>query len=89
MNLRHAAALALVGWYLMAPPLSKDGDRVNENAPLSTWIITQSFDSARECERFWVFMDSKVDANVNLSPVVKQGHHLSVCVASDDPRLAK
>jgi hypothetical protein len=23
MNLRHAAALALVGWYLMAPPLIK------------------------------------------------------------------
>jgi hypothetical protein len=23
MNLRHAAALALVGWYLMVPPMYK------------------------------------------------------------------
>jgi hypothetical protein len=23
MNLRHAAALALVGWYLMMPPINK------------------------------------------------------------------
>ncbi len=31
MNLRHAAALALVGLYLMTPPISY-GD-LNENAP--------------------------------------------------------
>ena len=44
MNLRHAAALALVGWYLMVPPLS------NPSAPLSKWNLYRSYDTARECE---------------------------------------
>jgi len=26
MMLRHTAALALVGWYLMVPPMSPDGN---------------------------------------------------------------
>jgi hypothetical protein len=34
MNRRHAAALALVGWYLMIPPF--DGKSVNINSPLSS-----------------------------------------------------
>jgi hypothetical protein len=33
MNLRHAVALALVGWYLMVPPQSLDTSGVSrENA---------------------------------------------------------
>jgi hypothetical protein len=49
MNLRHAAALALIGWYLMAPPLSKDG-KPNLSAPLSQWNQTGGFDSAKACD---------------------------------------
>ena len=41
MNLRHAAALALVGWYLMVPPFSKTDQYGNTHAdpsaPLSEW----------------------------------------------------
>jgi hypothetical protein len=44
VNPRHAAALALVGWYLMLPPVSH-GD-FNENVPLSGWRIVQRFDTA-------------------------------------------
>jgi hypothetical protein len=43
MTLRKAAALALVGWYLMMPPWGK------LNAPLSEWVVYQSFDSAENC----------------------------------------
>ncbi len=47
MNLRHAAALALVGWYLMLLP--KD-DPTYGVFPVS-WSATQgSFDTAKECE---------------------------------------
>jgi hypothetical protein len=50
MNLRHAAALALVGWYLMVPlpgndPIPNAGVR-----SFLKWIHLQSFDSAAECE---------------------------------------
>ena len=51
MNLRHAAALALVGWYLMVPPL-KNGEIIpDEKAPLSEWKTVMSGNSSLFCER--------------------------------------
>ncbi len=44
----RAAALALVGWYLMVPPWSGPG-AFNADAPLSSWLICGSFDSAVQC----------------------------------------
>jgi len=62
MNPRHAAALALVGWYLMIPPKIEgwyfkdwhffNGVRADERAPLDNWKILKSFDSAGECEAY-------------------------------------
>jgi hypothetical protein len=49
MDLRHAAALALVGWYLMMPPIGSDG-KIYYNAPISQWHINSSYDKAAECE---------------------------------------
>jgi hypothetical protein len=54
MNLRHAAALALVGWYLMVPPVGKndDGDIViGIVRPFHDWFISRNYDSAEECRR--------------------------------------
>jgi len=63
MNPRHAAALALVGWYLMVPPFkpnsmpqpsftlpSLEARVLNIDAPLSKWEIYVASDSADECE---------------------------------------
>ncbi len=50
MKPRHAAALALVGWYLMTPPPQKLGDNA-DNLSFGRWGIQQSFDSATACER--------------------------------------
>jgi len=55
MKFRHAAALALVGWYLMVPPQNahwqeKRQPLYNSNAPLSEWDIDESFDTAAECQ---------------------------------------
>jgi hypothetical protein len=44
MNPRHAAALALVGWYLMVPPMYQHHE-IDDKAPLSQWRIIQSFDT--------------------------------------------
>lgn len=38
MKLRHAAALVLVGWYLMMPHLLSDG-RADMSVPLSHWYF--------------------------------------------------
>jgi hypothetical protein len=51
MNLRHAAALALVGWYLIVPPVASDG-RVDASARLWKWWKFQLDDSAQECRTF-------------------------------------
>ena len=57
MKLRHAAALALVGWYLMAPPDAWNLCQQSvpdclsiANKPLHEWTTRQSFDSANKCE---------------------------------------
>jgi hypothetical protein len=56
-KLRHTAALVLVGWYLMVPPLTPEGlndpnaTLVNGTAPISQWVIFRAYDSADQCEQ--------------------------------------
>jgi hypothetical protein len=50
MTFRHAAALALVGWYLIEPIPDRDGKLLYE-APLTYWEQEGSFDTAAECQR--------------------------------------
>jgi len=53
MTFRHAAALALVGWYLMLPPLSQTVRfEVDYKAPLNSWQIMRAFDKAEACEDY-------------------------------------
>ena|SRR5208337_381242 len=98
MNIRHAAALALVGWYLMAPPFHHKNtgviDSVESEAPLSTWTLIDSFDTAAECR-------SGHEKNIAAERLSGQSSHLSPeieavrvlaafhaqCIATDDPRL--
>lgn len=47
MNPRHAAELALIGWYLMVPPLPGEQEVV---PPISQWALEYSFDSAAACQ---------------------------------------
>jgi hypothetical protein len=49
MKPRHAAALALVGWYLMVPPTTKN-HVVHYEEPISGWQIIDSFDTAQACK---------------------------------------
>ena len=49
MTLRHAAALALVGWYLMMPPEHRFDDHPDPQAPLTKWQDIEGGDTAMEC----------------------------------------
>jgi hypothetical protein len=86
MKPRQAAALALVGWYLMVPPVgsfkaivTSSGDvtiqwTIRDHAsspPLTTWSISKSFDTAAECE----------------AQRMNHIQSVAICVATDDPRL--
>jgi hypothetical protein len=63
MNLRHAAALALVGWYLMTPPPSskENWSRVTPPVPLGRWIMRDGFDTADACRKARDDLKSKSD----------------------------
>ena len=94
MNLRHAATVALLGWYLMLPQMklqeTKDDaavgsnqctDVVDKSAPLAQWTLYASFDSAAQCKA----MRAQLLALPKLAD--HQRYVDSTCVASDDPRL--
>ena len=83
MKLRHAAALALVGWYLMVPPLKSRGSMaVDASAPLARWHIFKSFDSVTECEALREKITKGEKDTEFYSAILT-----SACVASDDLRL--
>ena len=83
MKTRHAAALALVGWYLMLPPVREAGPP-DLGAPLGKWgMLSPSFDSAKECEAYKLKLAEKVVKERRPDYIRADAK----CVASDDPRL--
>jgi hypothetical protein len=71
MNLRHAAALALVGWYFMIPPpLPSPATGMDVHAPLSRWVRARSVDTADDCEV--VRQGTLVEANKEVQKIQRQ-----------------
>ena len=91
MKPRHAAALALVGWYLMIPPFV--GHRPQPEAPLSRWTIYQGFDDAGGCNRInsltKEYAQKDIAKKSPLWPEMDDALQYAQCVAANDPRLAK
>jgi hypothetical protein len=98
MMCRHAFALALVGWYLMAPPAypGPNGSfTAKTSVPLHLWQNIGSYDHDDECEdERRAFLDLKKTESpstfANESEQAKPSIVSSwsaVCVPSDDPRL--
>jgi hypothetical protein len=99
MKPRHAAALALVGWYLMSPLVDHKAEKLLYEAPLTYWEHEGSFDTAAECERK-LRDNMRVMSNLTMSNLTMKstdrspGYNLGLnsalaakCIASDDPRL--
>jgi hypothetical protein len=88
MKVRHAAALALAGWYLMFPPFRSDGKSLDLLAPLSAWRIAFTFDSAKECEdiRSRVYYGADIPQRYRVFDNVG-GIGYMQCIGTDDPRL--
>jgi hypothetical protein len=97
---RHAAALALVGWYLMVPPIPQDPLLLADpTPPLAVWFLKQSFDTAKECERARRAEDHEaelemhdiakahaIETQIERVQILMQSI-FSQCIATDDPRL--
>jgi hypothetical protein len=93
MKRRHAAALALVGWYLMVPPLGRPKNSnyyVDGGAPYYKWTVLLEFDDLTQCqERRDLEIQDGEDGLKNrptgdLRAMVETE---SECIATDDPRL--
>jgi hypothetical protein len=99
----HAAALALVTWHLIVPPVSTAPHAVNAAAPLSTWSIVTDFRNADRCKQGVAELRNKngdvasLDATAKLRRFQKrhptdperarQRAGYASCIASDDPRF--
>ena len=93
MNFRHAAALALVGWYLVVPPDRCEDktrsdldicDQVsNLEAPLSAWFRTwPSYATAQDCEKA-LEMDRRTVPNGPDRAMQERENAAARCVSSD------
>ena len=83
MNGRHAAALVLLGWYLLLPPFGPNEKAANTGAPFAQWEHNGSFDSASACE------DAQAKGRDFYRGDKREVERFvwGRCIASDDPRL--
>lgn len=100
---RHAAALALVGWYLMAPPsVPSDPNTPDLSAPLGKWEVRETLTTQAQCEKYKAALEFVVHdpsfQEYGAAIARKQSRPWDIeraraftdfqkCVASDDPRL--
>jgi hypothetical protein len=85
MNPSHAAALALVGWYLIAAPPQSFKDNKYYEAPLGEWTHKATFDSEFECKQKLSEGCHEVGGKGRIGfegPLC-----YARCIATDDPRL--
>ncbi|MFZ0678362.1 hypothetical protein [Candidatus Binatus sp.] len=95
MNLRHAAALALVFWYFVAPPLYRLGPANDPKAeivtgikaPLSEWTILARFDTATECYGYPARFQTP-QTNPKAASAARYWFAKAICIAADDPRMS-
>jgi len=87
MKPHHAAAVALMGWYLMVPPLIGNY-AIKTDAPFSQWVIVKKFDTASDCEREKAARKAKILPRTGARGVVPFCRDCFLeCIATDDPRL--
>jgi len=88
----HAAALALVVWYLLFPPTSHEHPTGDISAPLSKWqrrtisaYRKNQFPDRQECESELNHLAKQIDPAQDPQTIAFYKH--GQCIASDDPRL--
>lgn len=85
MHIRHTAALALVGWYLMMPPPDR-GDRKfpDESASMTEWTQLVAFDTAKECEAYKLEYHERLERK---DKARAEYENSASCIESTDPRF--
>ena len=79
----HLAALSLLSWYLIAPPMQRANNavKVDDQAPLSQWTVARQFTTQDDCKNFKGIPPKGIGTlGVDYLTECK-------CVESDDPRI--
>ena len=85
MDSRRAAVLAVIGWYLLLPPISPDG-YVDSAAPLPRWKIDAKLDTAaRDALRHVTVLARRAEDPPMQVEIAAD--HLALCIQADAPRL--
>ena len=84
MKLRHAAAVALAGWFLITPPPQSNG-HYDTSAPLSKWKIEGGAGTREQCKETQALLSARAIKEGRPSDIVEIKH--AQCVSMDDPRL--
>ena len=93
MKPRHAAVLALVGWYLMTPPVrqpKREPAYLDEHAAYRDWKKVSTFSEQAQCEqeRDRHIHDVQDDlAEFGKVNIWAEQLLESDCIATDDPRF--
>jgi|SRR5271156_2451692 hypothetical protein len=84
MKLRHAAALALVGWYLMVPPIRSYVPLILlPNEPLTKWEQRQSYDTAEQCKAARKRIQKYLARELTKQRLGKDSHYIEQPVAQE------
>jgi len=102
MQLRHAAALALVGWYLMTPPMvCRTGTaqecpnvscklcRSDSQTPVREWVRvqdTKEFEYKTDCQRA-ISNGCRSEVDADGTTLLEGDLCGADCIAPDDSRL--
>jgi hypothetical protein len=103
MKSRHAAALALAGWYLMVPPpLASNPNKPDLSAPLSKWTVRKKTVTAAQCQahrdagillehdpnfRQYAEITARQKGQIFSIEKLRDFTEPQKCIASDDPHL--
>lgn len=99
MKSRHAAMLALVGWYLIAPWAHLENSYYEKAmgpslAEPSAWATLDTFDTFSECRRALALRQGQASKQAQQAkpgaryPQGPYDMRNATCIASDDPRFA-
>ena len=90
MRIRHAAALALVGWFLMLPPTHGGYSHFYTDEPLRKWCRGDYSDTLGGCRQLQQRRIRQFIAAGRKEPIRRKDadyYALGQCIAEDDPRL--
>ncbi len=96
MKPRRTTALALVGWYLMVPPVFHDAagklylDPASDATVTSQWRTVLRRNTEQECAKvrdWWRDNADHEGLDSRNLVVIAVSNRRAQCVASDDPRL--